>query len=379
VSPGTASDLLAGTERLVEDVVLPQVAEWDREDTLPDDVWHRMVELGLPGALVPPEYGGAGRTVSELVPVWRVLSRGWISLTGAVNPSGLAATLLLREGTSHQRERWLPLLAGGRGHAAFSITEPQAGSDLKRLETMATRVETGYRIDGRKRWVAGGVSAAVVFMLARVEDKLSCVVLPAEGRDSEAWAVEEIDKIGYRGVESAAYVFRGLVSPRAEILGGDECVGKGPRQMLGALDVGRINVACRALGVTDRALDAALRESTEREIGKGLLGDHTHVQIRIGEIRARLMAAESLVTRAAAEVDAQSFDARELATAAKVNASETAVWAVDVASRLAASRSYRADDELARLRRDAPQTQIGEGANDALLMALGRREIDAVG
>jgi alkylation response protein AidB-like acyl-CoA dehydrogenase len=379
VSSGTATDLLAGTERLVEDVVLPQVAEWDREDTLPDRVWQLLVDLGLPGALVPPEYGGAGRTVSELVPVWRVLSRGWISLTGAVNPSGLAATLLIREGTPQQRERWLPLLASGRMHAAFSITEPQAGSDLKRLETTATRVETGYRIDGRKRWVAGGVSAGVVFLLARVEDKLSCVVLPAEGRDSEAWAVEEIDKIGYRGVESAAYVFKGLVSARAEILGGEDCVGKGPRQMLGALDVGRINVACRALGITDRALDAALRESTEREIGKGLLGDHTHVQIRIGEIRARLMAAESLVTRAAAEVDAQSFDARELATAAKVNASETAVWAVDVASRLAASRSYRADDELARLRRDAPQTQIGEGANDALLMALGRREIDAVG
>jgi alkylation response protein AidB-like acyl-CoA dehydrogenase len=379
VSPGTATDLLAATERLVEDVVLPNVAEWDREDTLPDRVWHQLVDLGLPGALVPREYGGSERSVSELVPVWRVLSRGWISLTGAVNPSGLATTLLVREGTPEQRERWLPHIASGRVHAAFSITEPQAGSDLKRLETTASRADSGWRVDGRKRWVAGGVSAPVIFMLVRVEDRLSCVVLPAEGRGSHAWTVEEIDKIGYRGVESAAYTFRGLVSAGAEILGGDECIGKGPRQMLGALDVGRVNVACRALGVIDRALDEALRESTERKIGEGLLGDHTHVQIRIGEIRARLMAAESLVTRAAAEIDAASFDARELSTSAKVYAAETAVWAVDVASRLAASRSYRADDELARLRRDAPQTQIGEGANDALLMALGRREIDAVG
>lgn len=371
--------MLAGTERLVEDVVLPAVAAWDRDDTLPDRVWGELVELGLPGALVPREYGGAGRTISELAPVWRVLSRGWISLTGAVNPTGLAATLLVRDGSGPQRDRWLPHLASGRMHAAFSITEPQAGSDLRRLATTAARVEEGWRVDGRKRWVAGGVSAAVVFMLVRVEGELSCLVLPAEGRGSDGWAVDEIDKIGYRGVESAAYAFDGFVSSGAEILGGDECVGKGPRQMLGALDVGRVNVACRALGIIDRALDAALRESTERRIGEGLLGDHTHVQIRIGEIRARLMAAESLVTRAAAEVDSHSYDARELSTAAKVFAAETAVWAVDVASRLAASRSYRADDELARLRRDAPQTQIGEGANDALLMALGRREIDAFG
>jgi alkylation response protein AidB-like acyl-CoA dehydrogenase len=375
----TATDLLAATEQLVEDVVLPQVAQWDRDDVLPDGLWHDLVDLGLPGALVPPEYGGAGWTVSELVPVWRALSRGWISLTGAVNPTGLATRLLVREGTPQQRDRWLPKLASGRMHAAFSITEPQAGSDLSRLETAAERVEGGLRLDGRKRWVAGGVSAGVIFMMLRIGEKLSCVILPAEGRGTDAWAVEEIDKIGYRGVESAAYVFRGLVAPSAEILGGDECLGKGARQMLGALDVGRINVACRALGITDRALEVALVESTERKIGEGVLGDHTHVQIRIGKMRSRLMAAESLVTRAAAEVDAGSPEARELATAAKVNAAEAAVWAVDVASRLAASRSYRADDELARLRRDAPQTQIGEGANDALLMALGRREIDALG
>lgn len=363
----------------MEDEVLPNVAGWDREDVLPDRVWNEMVELGLPGALVPREYGGAGRTMTEMAPVWRVLSRGWISLTGAVNPTGLAATLLVREGTSYQRDRWLPHLASGRMHAAFSITEPQAGSDLKRLGTAATRADGGWRLEGRKRWVAGGVSAAVVFMLVRIDDALSCLVLPAHGRGTDAWQVDEIDKVGYRGVESAAYTFDGLVSAGAEILGGDECIGSGPRQMLGALDVGRINVACRALGIIDRALDQALHESTEREIGEGKLGDHTHVQIRIGEIRARLMAAESLVTRAAAEVDAGSLDARELSTAAKVYAADTAVWAIDVASRLAASRSYRADDELARLRRDAPQTQIGEGANDALLMALGRREIDAFG
>jgi alkylation response protein AidB-like acyl-CoA dehydrogenase len=360
----------------VEDVVLPGVADWDRDDVLPDAVWDQLVEIGVPGALVPPDHGGAGRTVASMVPVWRTLSQGWISLTGAVNPTGLATALLVRDGTLEQRERWLPRFADGSAHAAFSITEPQAGSDLSRLESTATLHEDGgIVLDGRKRWVAGGVTAAVVFLLARVDGELSCVVLPADGRDSSTWEVGELDKVGYRGVESAAYRFRAHREPSAEILGGPDRVGAGARQMLGALGVGRVNVACRALGIIDRALAVALEESVGREIGDGVLGDHTHVQLRVGELRARLMAAESLTERAAFAVDEEAENARELSTAAKVIASDTAVWAVDLAARLSASRSYRAGDELARLRRDAPQTQIGEGANDALLLALGRGEI----
>ena len=369
--------LLDDVRAFVDAEVLPAVAEWDRADELPDEVAARLVELGLPGALVPAEYGGAGLTVTELVPVWRTLSHGWISLTGAVNPTGLATTLLVRHGTEAQRRRWLPDIAAGRALASFSITEPQAGSDLKRIETAARPLDGGgLELNGEKRWVAGGASADVVFLLVEVEgaDRPSCVILPADGRGDEGWAVEDLDKVGYRGVESAAYVFDGLRAPGAEILGDEP--GNGAGQMLDALDVGRINVACRALGIIDRALGAAVGEAREREVGDGLLGEHTHAQLRLGEIRVRLLAAESLTLRAALAVDAGADDARDLSTAAKLVASDTAVWAVDRAARLAASRSYAAGDELARLRRDAPQTQIGEGANDALLLALGR---DAVG
>jgi alkylation response protein AidB-like acyl-CoA dehydrogenase len=176
--------------------------------------------------------------------------------------------------------------------------------------------------------------------------------------------------VGYRGVESAAYVFDSYEAPDAEVLGGDEGLGAGARFMLDSLDVGRVNVACRALGIIDRAIACAVEECVERAVGDGMLGDHTHAQMRVGEMVARRAAVESLVERAAAAVDERAGSARELSTAAKVIASDTAVWAVDRAARLAASRSYAAGDELARLRRDAPQTQIGEGANDALLLAL---------
>ena len=369
----TPEELHAAVRRFVDQTVLPQVDEWDRDDALPDQALRELVDLGLTRALVPSEYGGGGLAVRDLVPAWRALSQGWISLTGAVNPTGLATALLVRHGTEEQRTRWLPQIAAGDALASFSITEPQAGSDLGRIETSARRrPDGGLILDGEKRWIAGGASSNVVFMLAEVEgsDKPSCVVLPAEGRGSAAWRVEDLDKVGYRGVESAAYRFEGFESPGAEVLGGDEEVGSGARQMLDSLDVGRVNVACRALGIVDRCIDSAVEESTTRAVGDGMLGDHTHAQLRVGEMLARRAAVESLVDRAAVAVDARAGDARQLSTAAKVIASETAVWAVDQAARLAASRSYASGDELARLRRDAPQTQIGEGANDALLLAL---------
>jgi alkylation response protein AidB-like acyl-CoA dehydrogenase len=365
----------------VDDTVLPSVAEWDAADDLPDGVFDRLVALGLTGALVPEAYAGPGLGVADLVPAWRALSRGWISLTGAINPTGLATALLVRHGTEAQRRRWLPGIADGSLLASFSITEPQAGSDLGRIETTAAPAGNGHGglvLDGRKRWVAGGASSDVVFLLVEVAgaDRPSCVVLPADGRGGPSWALDEIDKLGYRGVESAAYAFTAHHAPRAEVLGGDDGLGAGARQMLDALDVGRVNVACRALGILDRALACAVHECTDREIGDGVLGDHTHARLRVGEMVARRAAAEVLVARAAAAVDARDAAARELSTAAKVVASDTAVWAVDRAARLAASRSFAASDELARLRRDAPQTQIGEGANDALLLALAKPHLD---
>jgi alkylation response protein AidB-like acyl-CoA dehydrogenase len=260
--------------------------------------------------------------------------------------------------------------------ASFSITEPQAGSDIGRIETSARPLAGGgLTLDGEKRWVAGGASCDVVFMMVDVEgaERPSCVVLPADGRGTAAWRVGELDKVGYRGVESATYLFDSFESPGAEILGGpSDGIGAGARFMLDALDVGRVNVACRALGIVDRAIACAVEECVGRAVGDGMLGDHTHAQLRVGEMVARRAAVEALVDRAAAAVDSRGDQARELSTAAKVIASDTAVWAVDRAARLAASRSYAAGDELARLRRDAPQTQIGEGANDALLLALSR-------
>jgi alkylation response protein AidB-like acyl-CoA dehydrogenase len=369
-----AAAMRTAVESFVRSEVLPSVSEWDAADVLPASALARLGEIGVPGALVPRAYGGLGLGVSDLVPVWRTLAQGWISLTGAVNTTHLGTALLLRYGTDSQREEWLPRIASGEIWSSFSITEPGAGSDLKHLKTRVDAVSGGLVINGEKRWIAGGLSFPLAFMLATGAgaQRPSCVLLPAAGRPSPSWSVELLDKLGYRGVESAAWRFQDHFASGAEILGGAAGAGSGVRQMIDVLAIGRVNVACRALGIIDRALDAALTESRERVIGQGVLGDHTHAQMRIGELRCRQATVAALVAAAATAVDGRTEDAGDLATAAKVFASDSAVWAVDVASRLAASRAYTADAELARLRRDAPQTQIGEGANDALLLAVGR-------
>jgi alkylation response protein AidB-like acyl-CoA dehydrogenase len=372
-----SKSMLDAVRRLVDDVVLPSVERWDREDVLPQEVLDRLGELGVPGAFVPTAYGGRELPVSAMVDVWRTLSQGWISLTGAVNTTALATGLLVRYGTEEQRARWLPGIASGAVWASFSITEPGAGSDLRRIETWVEPADDGLLITGRKRWIAGGFSFPLAFMLASVKGQLrpSCILLPAEGRGSATWTVEPLDKLGYRGVESAAWHFEGHHAPEAQILGGEAGQGQGARQMLDVLAVGRVNVACRGLGIIDRALECALEEATGRGIGRGVLGDHSHTQLRIGEIRGRQLVVEAAIRRAATAIDAGEAEAAEWATAAKTMASESAVWAVELASRLAASRSYTGGSELTRLRRDAPQTQIGEGANDALLIAAGKTAI----
>ena len=377
-SKSHAGFLLEAVRRLVRDEVAPNVEAWDREDTLPEPILERLAELGIPGALVPADYGGLELPVSEMVDVWRTLAQGWISLTGAVNTTALATALLVRYGTEEQRARWLPAIAAGEVWASFSITEPGAGSDLRRIETWVRPADDGgLVVTGRKRWIAGGFSFPLAFMLANVQGALrpSCIVLPADGRGSASWTVESLDKIGYRGVESAAWHFDAHHALGAEILGGGAGLGEGVKQMLDVLAVGRVNVACRALGIIDRALECALDEATDRSIGRGVLGDHSHTKLRIGDMRCRQLVVEAAVRRAADGIDAGEPDAAERATAAKTVASECAVWAVECASRLAASRSYTSESELARLRRDAPQTQIGEGANDALLIAAGTAAI----
>src|SRR4051812_3747395 len=153
-----STSMTDAVRRLVADVVLPNVERWDRDDVLPAEVLEHLGRLGVPGALVPARYGGRELGGSAMVDVWRTLAQGWISLTGAVNTTALATELLVRYGTEEQRARWLPGIATGEVWSSFSITEPGAGSDLRRIETWVEPAEEGLLVTGRKRWIAGGFS-----------------------------------------------------------------------------------------------------------------------------------------------------------------------------------------------------------------------------
>ena len=301
-----SKSMLDAVRRLVDDVVLPSVERWDREDVLPQEVLDRLGELGVPGALVPAAYGGRELPVSAMVDVWRTLSQGWISLTGAVNTTALATALLVRYGTEEQRARWLPGIAAGEVWASFSITEPGAGSDLRRIETWVEPADGGLldhrpqALDRRRVLVPARVHAR---QRARVScgRRASCCPPRAAGARrgrSSRWTSSAIAASSPPPGSSTATTRPGRRSSAGSRL------GQGARQMLDVLAVGRVNVACRGLGIIDRALECALDEATGRGIGRGVLGDHTHTQLRIGEMRSRQLVVEAAVRRAATAIDA---------------------------------------------------------------------------
>ncbi|MTD44588.1 hypothetical protein GKE82_09875 [Conexibacter sp. W3-3-2] len=358
-------------EQLLVRSVDGHVETWDAEDQLPDAVVDELAAAGAFGLTVGPEHGGAGIGAEGALEAWRRLARRWIAMTGLVNTHALAGAILQTHGTVEQQRRWLPGIASRQLRASFSITEPQAGSDLAQLALAATpHPDGGFLLSGEKRWIAGGMSATLPFALVRTAEGLTCLAIPREPGWSATWEGGLIDKPGYRGVESAWWRLRDHHAPAAEVIGEP---GRGARVMLGALNLGRVNVAARGLGIAERAVELALEESRTRRIGDGPLLDQSHTRIRLGEMRTRLMAADALARRAAQAIDADDPEARDLCAAAKVAAARAARENAEDASRLAASRSYVAGCELDRLRRDAGQLAIGEGAEDVLLLTLGGR------
>ena len=335
------SDLDAARPRASSrDTVLPQVEAWDRADELPHAVLRGARRARPDGraraARVRRRRARGGRARAGVAHALAGLDladrRGQPDRAGhrAARPPrhrGAARALAARH-----RARATVL-------ASFSITEPQAGSDLEPASRRrrAPLDGGGLVLDGEKRWVAGGVSSDVVFLLAEVDGaRPSCVVLPGRrARRARRWEVERArqGRLPRRRVG-------GLPLRRATRRRAPRCSatspGEGARQMLDALDVGRVNVACRALGILDRCLACAVEESTTREVGDGLLGEHTHAQLRIGELRrAARRGRGARRARGGRRSTRGADDARELSTAAKIVASDTAVWAVDLAARLA--------------------------------------------
>jgi alkylation response protein AidB-like acyl-CoA dehydrogenase len=374
--------------QFVDEQIIPSAEHYDHEDEFPAPIVEQMKELGLFGVTIPEDYGGMGLDLTTYAMIVEELSRGWISISGIVNTHFIGSYLLIKFGTDEQKDRYLPRMATGELRAAFSLSEPECGSDVQAIKARAAKQDDGaWRIDGTKMWVTNGLMSGVVFVLVKTDPKaeppyrgMTCFIAEKEPGVSEntgeyaGFTVPpKIKKLGYKGVESTELVFDGYRCPAENVLGGEEAgLGKGFVQMMDALEVGRVNVAARGVGIAARALELGLRYSQERKTFGKQIADHQAIQFKLADMATKVDAARLLTLRAARLKDAGERSDLE-AGMAKLFASEAGKECVEDAFRIHGGYGYSKEYEIERLYRDAPLLLIGEGTSEIQRMVIGKK------
>jgi alkylation response protein AidB-like acyl-CoA dehydrogenase len=373
--------------QFVDNEVIPIAEEYDHEDKFPEPVVEQMRELGLFGVTIPEEYGGMGLDLTTYAMIVEELSRGWISVSGIVNTHFIGSYLLITFGTDEQKEYFLPRMATGELRAAFSLSEPEVGSDVQGIKSVARRTEAGdWELNGQKMWVTNGLMSGVVFVLMKHDPKadppykgMTCFITEKEPGASENPGLTippKIKKMGYKGVESTELVYDGYRCPPERILGGAEAgLGKGFVQMMDALEVGRVNVAARGVGIAQRALELALAYSQQRKAFGREIARHQAIQFKLADMATKVEAARLLTLKAARMKDAGQRSDLE-AGMAKLFASETGKEVVEDAFRIHGGYGYSKEYEIERLYRDAPLLLIGEGTSEIQRMVIGKKLLE---
>ncbi len=373
--------------RFVDEQILPVAERYDHEDEFPEPIVEQMKELGLFGVTIPEEYSGMGLDLTTYAMIVEELSRGWISISGVINTHFIGSYLLLKYGTDEQKQKYLPRMATGEIRAAFSLSEPELGSDVQAIKTSARKLDDGtYEINGQKMWVTNGLRSALVFVLVKTDPEaeprhkgFTCFIAEKEPGVAETPGLTvppKIRKMGYKGVESTELVFDGYRCPAENVLGGEEAgLNKGFAQMMDALEVGRVNVAARGVGVAQRALELALRYSQERKAFGKPIAQHQAITFKLADMATQTEAARLLTLRAARLKDAGLRSDME-AGMAKLFASEAARFCAEECLRIHGGYGYSKEYEIERLYRDAPLLLIGEGTSEIQKMVIGRKLLE---
>jgi alkylation response protein AidB-like acyl-CoA dehydrogenase len=374
----------------VDNEIIPKAEEYDHEDKFPEPIVEQMKELGLFGVTIPEEYGGMGLDLTTYAMIVEELSRGWISISGVVNTHFIGSYLLMKFGTDEQKQYFLPKMATGEIRAAFSLSEPEVGSDVQGIKATAAKEGDHWVLNGQKMWVTNGLGSSVVFVLMKNDPKadppykgMTCFITEkepwAEKNSGEYEGLEippKIKKMGYKGVESTELVYNGYKCPPERILGGEEeGLGKGFVQMMDALEVGRVNVAARGVGIAQRALELALRYSQERKTFGKPIAQHQAIQFKLADMATKVEAARLMTRKAARMKDAGERSDLE-AGMAKLLASETGKEVVEESFRIHGGYGYSKEYEIERLYRDAPLLLIGEGTSEIQRMVIGKKLLE---
>jgi alkylation response protein AidB-like acyl-CoA dehydrogenase len=367
----------------VEREVYPIAEELEHRDEFPEKVVEQLKEMGLFGLTVPEEFGGAGMDLMTYALVVAELSRGWMSLSGVLNTHFMGVYLLTRHGTDDQKQRWLPRMATGELRAALSMSEPEAGSDVQSIACRAVRDGDHYVVNGTKMWVTNGLRAGLVVLLCKTDSDadppyrgMSLLYVEKEpgARSFEGITIPpNIEKMGYHGVETTELVFEDHRVPAENLLGGAE--GKGFHQVMDGIEVGRVNVAGRAVGLATRAFEEAIAYAQERKAFGKPIAQHQMIQEKLAEMGTKLEAARLMMLSAARKKSEGERSDLE-AGMAKFFCSEACHEIVTEALRVHGGYGYSAEYPIERLYRDAPFLLIGEGTSEIQKLVIARQLLE---
>ncbi|CAG8869672.1 Acyl-CoA dehydrogenase [Pseudomonas fluorescens] len=359
------SMILDALDRFLETEAKPFVHELEKNDIYPEEMVEKMKTMGLFGCIIDPEYGGLGLSTATYAKIVERISSTWMSLSGIINSHLIMASAIQRHGTPAQKERFLPRMASGELRGAVGFTEPDAGTDLQAIRTVARREGDHYVVNGAKTWITNSLHGSVVALLVKTDPA-------AEPRHKGmSWLIAEkgpgfkvarkLEKLGYRGIDTCELVFEDYKVPVDCLIGGVE--GVGLKQVLSGLELGRINVAARGVGVARAALDEATAYSQIRKTFGKPICEHQAIQLKLGEMATRVEAARLLTESAAKAYDKGDRCDME-AGMAKYFATEAALENATDCMRIHGGYGYSKEYNVERLYRDAPLLTIGEGTNE---------------
>lgn len=368
--PEVRQEIVETVRRFVAREVVPVASDFEHDDRFPAEIVDQMRQLGLFGLTIPEAYGGLGLDLLTYVGVIEELAYGWMTLSGVLNTHTMVATLIVHHGDDEQRKRWLPSLAAGERRGALSLSEPDAGSDTRNIRCRAVRDGDEYVVNGTKAWVTNGERAGLVALAARTDEGITAFVVEKEpGASFEGISVSNtVGKLGYKGIETVEMAYSDHRIPAANLVGEP---GRGLAQILGVLEIGRINIASRAVGVARAAFDAALQYAQDRETFGKPIAQHQAIQLKLADMATKLEAAR-LLTRNAAERKAAGLRCDVEAGMAKLFASETALELATEAMRIHGGVGYTTELPVERYYRDAPLMVIGEGTNEIQRLVIAR-------
>jgi alkylation response protein AidB-like acyl-CoA dehydrogenase len=375
------TEILDSVRAFVDKEIIPNAQDLEHSDTYPRQIVDRMQEMGLFGLMIPEEYGGLGESLLTYALCVEELARGWMSISGVINTHFIVAYMLRQHGTEAQRQHFLPRMATGEVRGAFSMSEPELGSDVAAIRTKASKnSDGGYTINGQKMWLTNGSTSTLVAALVRTDEaserpheNLTAFLIEKPvgfGEVAPGLTIPgKIEKMGYKGVDTTELLFDDYRTGPDAVLG--DAPGKGFGQMMDGIEVGRVNVSARACGVAIRAFELAARYAQQRStFGKPIV-DHQAIAFSLAEMATKVEAAHLMMVNAARLKD--SGQRNDVAAGmAKYLASEYCAEVTQASFRIHGGYGYSKEYEIERLMREAPFLLIGEGTSEIQKMIISK-------